>query len=91
MAKHDENRDLRSVSRVARVDYSDRTIQASKSSTIGIHMWGKIDYLTKYCGWRFYWNNSVVTNFVQNDDATTTLKKKPKKEHELTDKTKKKK
>jgi len=90
MAKHDESRDLRSVSRIARVDYSNKSIQASKSATIGIHMWGKLDYLTKYCGWHFFWNNDVGT-FIQNDDVPTTSKKKVKKEHELTDKRNKKK
>lgn len=57
--KHDENRDLRSFARIGRVNYGDKTLVASKSATIGIHLLGKIDYLTKYCGWSFYYNNDV--------------------------------
>lgn len=55
--KHDENKDLRSISRIARINYGSKTIQAAKTDIIGIHMWGKIDYLTHYCGWHFVWNN----------------------------------
>ena len=40
--KHDENKDLRAFARIGKVTMSDRTLQASKNATIGIHMWGKI-------------------------------------------------
>lgn len=92
MAKHDENKDLRSFSRIGKVDYSDKTLQASKSSTIGIHMWGKIDFLTKYCGWHFVWNNSAGVGLTKSNDDnanSTRASKKAKKEPKLTDKTKK--
>lgn len=60
MAKnHDEAKDIRLVSRVARIDYSNKTIQAPKSAIIGNKTWGRIDYLTYYCGWTFIWNNEV--------------------------------
>ena len=91
MAKHDENKDLRSFSRIGKVDYSDNTLQCAKSATIGIHMWGKIDFLTKYCGWHFVWNNNAVSSYNQfNSDSNSdvNVKKKSKKEHQLTDKTK---
>lgn len=91
MAKHDENRDLRSFSRVGKVDYSNKTLQASKSSTIGIHMWGKIDFLTKYCGWHFVWNNSAGIGLTKSNDNINSARasKKAKNEPKLTDKTKK--
>ena len=89
--RHDENRDLRSFSRIGKVDYSNKTLQCSKNATIGIHLWGKIDFLTKYCGWFFMWNNSAGTGgYVGNDDSKTKRElKKAKKEPKLTDKTKK--
>ena len=92
MKKHDENRDLRSFSRIGKIDYSSKTLQCAKSAIIGIHLWGKIDFLTKYCGWHFVWNNSAGNSYGQfNDNSNQDSKpqKKVKKEHQLTDKTKK--
>ena len=54
-------------------------------------MWGKIDFLTRYCGWHFIWDNSAgvgMTKYDDNDNPARTVKK-AKKEHQLTDKTKK--
>ena len=90
--KHDENKDLRSVSRIAKINLGDKTIKASKNANIGIHMWGKIDFLTKYCGWHFIWNNSAgVGGYSYSDDSNKSVReaKKAKKEPKLTDKTKK--
>lgn len=95
MKKHDENKDLRSVSKVARINYSNKTIQASKTAIIGIHMWGKIDYLTKYCGWYFSWNNSAgIGGYIGSYDDSDKNKtyrelKKANKTPKLSDKTKK--
>ena len=89
MAKrHDENKCLRSFGRIGKVGY-DKTLQAPKNAVIGIHLWGKIDYLTKYCGWHFVWNNDVSPTYNRNSDESNDAKKKQKKEHKLTDKTKK--
>lgn len=90
--RHDENKDLRSVARIAKVNPSDKTIQCSKNATIGIHMWGKIDFLTKYCGWHFIWNNSAgvsYNQFADNNNNSAYAVKKAKKEAKLTYKTKK--
>lgn len=92
MVKHDENKDLRSFSRIGKVDYSDKTLQCAKSAIIGIHLWGKIDFLTKYCGWHFVWNNNVGNSYNQfNSDSNSdvNVQKKFNKEHQLKDKTKK--
>ena len=92
MAKrHDENKCLRSFKRIGRVDMYDKTLQASKNAVIGIHLWGKIDYLTKYCGWHFIWDNSAGIGMAKYDDNDSPVHtdKKAKKEHQLTDKTKK--
>lgn len=91
MAKHDENKDLKSFSRIGKVDYSNKTLRCAKSATIGIRMWGKIDFLTHYCGWHLIWDNSAgvgtITSYDNSNSNTTN--KKAKKEHQLTDKTKK--
>ena len=79
MAKsHDENKDLHLVSRIAKIDYANKTIQASKSAIIGIRTWGRIDYLTNYCGWYFIYNNNVKVNskLMNNDDNTSKIRKR---------------
>lgn len=90
---HDENKDIRLVSRIAKIDYSNKTIQAPKSAIIGNKTWGRIDYLTHYCGWTFIWNNNVsVRSYnVNNDDNDVKRKreaKKASKEKTLTNKKK---
>lgn len=91
MAKHDENKDLRSFSRIGKVSPGNKTLRASKNATIGIHVWGKIDFLTHYCGWHFIWDNSAGVGMAKYDDNDNNARiaKKTKKEHQLTDKTKK--
>lgn len=92
---HDENKDLRLVSRIAKIDYSNKTIQAPKSAIIGIKTLGRLDYLTHYCGWTFIWNNEVRisgSNMRSDDDTTTKRKrdaKKAKADNSLTNKKKK--
>ena len=88
--KHDENKDLRCVARIAKINLGDKTIQASKSATIGIHMWGRIDFLTNYCGWHFIWNNSAGVGGYSSSDVKTSAReaKKAKKEPKLTNKRK---
>lgn len=77
MAKHDENKDLRLISRIAKIDYSNKTIQAPKSAIIGNKTLGRIDYLTHYCGWTFIYNNDVRINVKYiNSNEDTTIKRK---------------
>lgn len=93
--KHDENKDLHCFSRVGKINYSDRTLRASKNVTIGIHMWGRIDFLTHYCGWAFIWDNTAgVGGYYDGEFRTERVKnlsnsRKASKEHSLTNKTKK--
>lgn len=91
MAKHDENKCLKSFSRIGKVNPSDKTLRVSKNATIGIHMWGKIDFLTKYRGWFLVWDNNAGVGMPKSDDNDNSARnaKKAKKEHQLTDKTKK--
>lgn len=92
---HDENKDIRLVSRIAKVDYSNKTIQAPKSAIIGNKTWGRIDFLCHYCGWYFMWNNDVHVSgrYSSNDSDVTKRKrdaKKAAKENMLTNKKKRK-
>ena len=92
MAKHDENKDLKSFSHIGKINPGDKSLRASKNATIGIHMWGKIDFLTHYCGWHLIWDNSAGVGLTKtNDDNANSARanKKAKKEPKLTDKTKK--
>ena len=95
MKKHDENKDLKSFSRVGKINYSDKTLRASKSAIIGIRLRGKIDFLTHYCGWTFIWDNTAgVGGYYDGESRTERVKnltnsRKASKEHSLTDKTKK--
>lgn len=75
--KHDENKDLRSFGKIGRVDIVSKTLKASKDRLIGIKMWGKIDYLTHYCGWTFVYDNNIVVN---KEKTETKEYKKEKKE-----------
>lgn len=78
---HDESKDLRSIGRVARVNYSTKTISAPKTAIIGNTRWGRIDYLTHYCGWSFVWDNSAIVKPFHKDsvpDADKKKKRQPK-------------
>lgn len=56
---HDESKCLRSLSKVLNVNFVDKFLLANKNAVIGIHSWGKIDFLVKCCGWHFIWDNSA--------------------------------
>ena len=52
MAKrYEEAKVAKSLDRVGRVNATTKTLRVSKGANIGIKTWGKIDYLTHYCGW----------------------------------------
>lgn len=90
MAKHDENKDLKLFSRIGKVNTVTKTLKASKAQLIGIRMWGRIDFLTHYCGYTFIWDNTAgigISN-VDNNNVISTNIKKNKEKYQLTDKTK---
>lgn len=96
MAKnYDENKVLKSISRVAKINYGNKTIHVSKNAIIGIHTQGKIDFLTKYCKWHLIWDNNAGIGGYINDSSENTVKpkntnaKKAAKQHDLTNKNKK--
>ena len=86
--KHDERKDLRSVSRIARIDGNH--IIVGDKSIVGIHTWGKIDFLVHYCGYILNHGKNVKASNLNFEDATVSAReaKKIKKEHKLTNKKK---
>lgn len=72
---HDESKDLRSIGKIAKIDYATKNIQANKSAIIGNERWGKIDYLCHYCGWTFVYNNDInIYGAKANDDVDNNSK-----------------
>ena len=88
MKKHDEKKDLKCVSRVAEINGNHIIIPTN--SMIGIHTWGRIDFLVHYCGYVLNRSNNVKASNLNFEDATVSAReaKKIKKEHKLTNKKK---
>lgn len=95
MAKrsYDENKCLKSISKVTQINYGNGTIVGHPDVCIGIRRLGKIDYLCNYCGWYFYWDGKarIGHNYVINPDSTKSARqaKKEKKQPKLKNKNKK--
>ena len=74
MNKYDENKVLRSVARVARVEGNH--IILKPDAIVGIHMWGKIDYLVNYKGYTVSRSNNVIK--VKNEETYHKADKRSK-------------
>ena len=86
--KHDERKDLKCVSRVAEINGNRIIIPIDV--VIGIHTWGRIDFLIHYCGYILYRAKNVKASNLNFEDASVSAReaKKIKKEHKLTNKKK---
>lgn len=86
--KHDERKDLKCVSKVAEINGN--RIIIPTDAVIGIHTWGRIDFLIHYCGYILYRAKNVKASNLNFEDATVSAReaKKIKKEHKLTNKKK---
>ena len=86
--KHDEKKDLRMVSRVAEINGN--RIIVPTNAVIGIHTWGRIDFLVHYCGYVLNRSNNVKASNLKFDESKTSAReaKKIRKEHKLTNKKK---
>lgn len=76
---HDENKDLRSLSKVAKINMVTKTITVQDKSRIGIKRWGMIDYLTKYRGFSCIYDKSVIISPNNSDDENKQSKRSIKK------------
>lgn len=77
--KYDEGKVINQLaSRGITIDYVGHYIQVPKDGTVivGIHTWGKIDYLVNYCGWRCV---GVMASELQKQRAAERLAKKQEK------------
>ena len=86
--KHDEKKDLKCVSKV--VEINGNHIIVPTNSVIGIHTWGRIDFLVHYCGYVLNRSNNIKASNLNFEDAEVSTReaKKIKKEHKLTNKKK---
>ena len=86
--KHDEKKDLKCVSKVAEINGN--RIIIPTDAVIGIHTWGRIDFLIHYCGYILYRAKNVKASNLNFEDATVSAReaKKIKKEHKLSNKKK---
>lgn len=86
--KHDERKDLKCVSKVAEINGN--RIIIPTDAVIGIHIWGRIDFLVHYCGYVLNRGKNVKASNLNFEDATVSAReaKKIKKEHKLTNKKK---
>ena len=86
--KHDEKKDLKCVSRVAEINGNHIIIP--KNAVIGIHTWGRIDFLIHYCSYVLNRSNNVKASNLNFEDAEVSAReaKKIKKEHKLSNKKK---
>lgn len=60
--KHEENVDVKRVSRIAKIDTHNKLIQLNKSNDISIKTWGRIDYLCNILGYRLIKSGIVVSD-----------------------------
>ena len=88
MKKHDEKKDLKCVSKVAEINGN--RIIIPTNTVIGIHMWGRIDFLVHYCGYILNRSKNVKASNLKFEDAEVSAReaKKIKKEYKLSNKKK---
>lgn len=67
--KHEENVDVRRVSRIAKIDTHNKLIQLNKSDNIGIKTWGRIDYLCNILGYRLIKSGIVISDKFNDSDV----------------------
>ena len=81
-----KKRDLKCVSKVAKINGNHIIIPTN--AVIGIHMWGRIDFLVHYCGYILNRSKNVKASNLNFEDAEVSAReaKKIKKEHKLANK-----
>ena len=74
MKEYDENKVLRSIARVAHVEGNNIILKSD--AVIGIHTWGKLDYLVNYKGYTVSRSNNVVR--VKSEETSRKADKRSK-------------
>lgn len=73
--KHDEANDVRLLSKVAKINPSDKTITIPTNAIIGNKRWGRIDFLCHYCGYHLVRPDGVILS-----NAPTAAKEREKRD-----------
>ena len=60
--KHDEAKDVRLLSKIAKINQSNKTITIPKNAIIGNKRWGRLDYLCHYCGYHLVRPDGAIVN-----------------------------
>ena len=74
MKEYDENKVLRSIARVAHVEGNHIILKSD--AVVGIHTWGKLDYLVNYKGYIVSRSNNVVR--VKSEESSQKSDKRTK-------------
>jgi len=74
---HDENNDVRLLSRIAKINPATKTISIPMHQQIGNKRWGRIDFLTRYRGYHLVRPDGTI---MSNSPAAEERRKKRTKE-----------
>ena len=80
---HDENKDVRLLSKIARINQGNKSIIIRRDQVIGNKRWGRIDFLCHYCGYHLVREDGAVVNISVNDDRNDKRKKDELKKKKL--------
>lgn len=68
--KHEENVNLKRVSKIAKIDARMKVIQIPKTQHVGIKTWGRIDYLCNVHGYRIVSSGIIIGDVFTDDNKT---------------------
>lgn len=80
---HDENKDVRLLSKIAKVNPATKSIVIRRDQIIGNRRWGRIDFLCNHRGYHLVREDGVVANISVNDDRKDKCKKDELKKQKL--------
>lgn len=72
---HDENKDVRLLSKIAKINPATKSIIIRRDQIIGNRRWGRIDFLCNYRGYHLVREDGAVANISVNDDRNNKRKK----------------
>lgn len=76
---HDENKDVRLLSKIARINQGNKSIIIRRDQVIGNKRWGRIDFLCHYCGYHLVREDGVVATVIVEGDNKRKKKEESKK------------
>ena len=65
---HDENKDVKLLSRKFVVNPNQKTITIGHNQIIGIRTWSRIDYLCHYCNYVIIFDDEIIKNKNNNNN-----------------------